>query len=182
MNSELVWTPPREYIERSNVWRFMRRYNISDYAELVRRSIEDIEWFWDAVVKELQIEFFEPYQKVLDISQGIPWAKWFVGGKINIAYNCVDRHAQARPQKLALIWEGEDGSVRRISYRELAEGTNRLAKALTDLGVVKGDRVGIFMPMIPEAVMALMACAQARRDLRPDLFGLWRPGRGHPPQ
>jgi acetyl-CoA synthetase len=160
MNSELVWTPPREYIERSNVWCFMRRYNISDYAELVRRSIEDIEWFWDAVVKELQIEFFEPYQKVLDISQGIPWAKWFVGGKINIAYNCVDRHAQARPQKLALIWEGEDGSVRRISYRELAEGTNRLAKALTDLGVVKGDRVGIFMPMIPEAVMALMACAK----------------------
>jgi acetyl-CoA synthetase len=160
MNSELVWMPSPEYIERSNVWRFMRRYNISDYAELVRRSIEDIEWFWDAVVKELQIEFFEPYQKVLDISQGIPWAKWFVGGKINIAYNCVDRHAQARPQKLALIWEGEDGSVRRISYRELAEGTNRLAKALTDLGVVKGDRVGIFMPMIPEAVMALMACAK----------------------
>jgi acetyl-CoA synthetase len=160
MNSELVWTPSPEYIERSNVWRFMRRYNISDYAELVRRSIEDIEWFWDAVVKELQIEFFEPYQKVLDISQGIPWATWFVGGKINIAYNCVDRHAQARPQKLALIWEGEDGSVRRISYRELAEGTNRLAKALTDLGVVKGDRVGIFMPMIPEAVMALMACAK----------------------
>jgi acetyl-CoA synthetase len=160
MNSELVWTPSPEYIERSNVWRFMRRYNISDYAELVRRSIEDIEWFWDAVVKELHIEFFEPYQKVLDISQGIPWAKWFVGGKINIAYNCVDRHAQARPEKLALIWEGEDGSVRRISYRELAEGTNRLAKALTDLGVVKDDRVGIFMPMIPEAVMALMACAK----------------------
>jgi acetyl-CoA synthetase len=171
MNSELVWTPSPEYIERSNVWRFMRRYNISDYAELVRRSIEDIEWFWDAVVKELQIEFFEPYQKVLDISQGIPWAKWFVGGKINIAYNCVDRHAQARPQKLALIWEGEDGSVRRISYRELAEGTNRLATALTDLGVVKGDRVGIFMPMVPEAVMALMACAKLGAIFTPIFSG-----------
>ncbi len=171
MSQKFVWTPPQEYIERSNVWHFMQRYNISDYAELVRRSIDDIEWFWDAVVRELQIEFFEPYQKVLDISEGIPWAKWFVGGKINIAYNCVDRHAQARPEKLALIWEGEDGSVRRISYRELAEGTNRVANALKDLGIVKGDRVGIFMPMIPEAVMAMMACAKLGAIFTPIFSG-----------
>ncbi len=171
MSQKFIWTPPQEYIEHSNVWRFMQRYNISDYAELVRRSIDDIEWFWDAVVRELQIEFFTPYRKVLDISQGIPWAKWFVGGKINIAYNCVDRHAQARPEKLAIIWEGEDGSVRRISYRELAEGTNRVANALRDLGIVKGDRVGIFMPMIPEAVMAMMACAKLGAIFTPIFSG-----------
>ncbi len=155
-----AWTPTPEYIEHSNIWRFMQKYNITDYAELVRRSTDEIEWFWDAIVKELQIEFFTPYRQVLDVSQGIPWAKWFVGGKINIAHNCVDKHAHARPEKIALIWEGEDRSVRRLTYRELYEQTNRLANALKRLGIVKGDRVGIFMPMLPETVMALLACAK----------------------
>ncbi len=156
----VAWTPTPEYIERSNVWRFMQKYNITDYAELVRRSTDEIEWFWDAIVKELQIEFFTPYRQVLDVSQGIPWAKWFVGGKINIAHNCLDKHARARPDKIALIWEGEDRSVRQLTYRELSEQTNRLANALKRLGIAKGDRVGIFMPMLPETVMALFACAK----------------------
>jgi acetyl-CoA synthetase len=160
MSQKFIWTPTQEYIERSNIWRFMQKYNIKDYAELVRRSTDDIEWFWDAVVKELQIEFFTPYRQVLDVSQGIPWAKWFVGGKSNIAHNCIDKHAQAHPNKLALIWEGEDGSVRQVTYQELYQKTNRLANALKRLGIVKGDRVGIFMPMLPETVMALLACAK----------------------
>ncbi|MFN4219116.1 MAG: AMP-binding protein, partial [Candidatus Bipolaricaulia bacterium] len=166
-----AWTPTQKYIEQSNVWRFMQKHNIKDYAELVRRSIEDLEWFWDAVVTDLQIEFFEPYKKVLDVSRGIPWAKWFVGGKINIAHNCVDKHAQARPDKLALIWEGEDGSVRRLTYRELSEQTNNLAHALKGMGIAKGDRVGIFMPMIPETVMAMMACAKIGAIFTPIFSG-----------
>jgi acetyl-CoA synthetase len=171
MAEPFAWTPTKEYIERSNIWRFMQKHQIKDYAELVRRSVEDIEWFWDAVVKELQIEFFEPYTKVLDISQGIPWAKWFVGGTINIAHNCVDKHARARPNKLALLWEGEDGTVRRLTYRELYEQTNRLANALKRLGIAKGDRVGIFMPMLPETVIAMMACAKIGAIFTPIFSG-----------
>ncbi len=166
-----AWTPSQEYIERSNIWRFMQRYHIPDYAELVRRSQEDLEWFWDAVVKDLQIEFFEPYQRVLEISGGIAWARWFVGGKINIAHNCVDRHARARPEKIALIWEGEDGTVRRVTYRELSRETNRLASALKRWGIEKGDRVGIFMPMVPETVMAMMACAKIGAIFTPIFSG-----------
>ncbi len=171
MAEAFAWTPTQDYIERSNVWRFMQKHHIQDYHELVRRSTEEIEWFWDAVVKELQIEFFKPYTKVLDTSQGIPWAKWFVGGTINIAYNCVDKHAQARPDKIALIWEGEDGSVRRLTYRELSEQTNRLAHALKHYGIEKGDRVGIFMPMIPETVVAMMACAKIGAIFTPIFSG-----------
>lgn len=171
MAEPFAWTPTKEYIERSNIWRFMQKHQIKDYAELVRRSVEDIEWFWDAVVTELQIEFFEPYTKVLDISQGIPWAKWFVGGTINIAHNCVDKHARARPNKLALLWEGEDGTVRRLTYRELYEQTNRLANALKRLGIAKGDRVGIFMPMLPETVIAMMACAKIGAIFTPIFSG-----------
>lgn len=171
MTEPFAWTPTQEYIERSNIWRFMQAHNVRDYHELVRRSTEDIEWFWDAVVTDLQIEFFEPYQRVLDVSQGIPWAKWFVGGKINIAHNCVDKHAYARPDKTALIWEGEDGSVRHVSYRELYEQTNRLAHILKEMGIAKGDRVGIFMPMIPETVIAMMACAKIGAIFTPIFSG-----------
>ncbi len=171
MTTSFAWMPSRDYIERSNVWRFMQEHGIKDYPELIRRTTDDIEWFWDAVVKELQIEFFEPYKKILDTSQGIAWAKWFVGGKINIAHNCVDKHTQTRPEKLALIWEGEDGTVRRLTYRELYEQTNRLANALKKLGLAKGDRVGIFMPMLPETVMALFACAKIGAIFTPIFSG-----------
>lgn len=170
MSGEFTWRPTQDYSERSNIRRFMQRHAIKDYKELIARSTDEIEWFWDAVAKELQIEFFEPYQRVLDISQGIAWAKWFVGGKINIAHNCLDKHAR-RAEKIALIWEGEDGSVRRLGYRELYEETNRLANALKRLGIAKGDRVGIFMPMLPETVMALLAVAKLGAIFTPVFSG-----------
>jgi acetyl-CoA synthetase len=160
MAEPFVWTPSKEYIEQSNIWRFMEKHQIKDYKELIERSTREIEWFWDAVVKELQIEFFEPYKKILDTSGGIAWAKWFIDGTINIAHNCLDKHARTQPNKIALIWEGEDGTVRRLTYRELYAETNRLANAFKRLGIAKGDRVGIFMPMFSETVIALLACAK----------------------
>ncbi|MCI2432510.1 AMP-binding protein, partial [Candidatus Acetothermia bacterium] len=171
MAGSFAWVPTKAYIEQSNIWRFMQKHHIKDYKELIKRSTEEIEWFWDAVVKELQIEFFTPYQKVLDTSQGIAWAKWFVGGKINIAHNCVDKHARSRPDKIALIWEGEDGSVRRITYRELYQETNRLANALKSMSIEKGDCVGVFMPMVPETVVAMMACAKLGAIFTPIFSG-----------
>lgn len=171
MAQRFAWTPSKEYIEHSNIWRFMQKHNIKDYRELIERSTQEIEWFWDAIVKELQIEFFQPYHTVLDTSQGMAWAKWFVGGKINIAHNCVDKHAHATPDKIALIWEGEDGAVHTLSYRELYKEINRLANALRHLGIAKGDRVGIFMPMVPETVIAIIACAKLGAIFTPIFSG-----------
>jgi acetyl-CoA synthetase len=156
----IVWKPSDEYVERANVTRFMRAHGIGSYEELVKRSQDDIEWFWDAVVKDLGIEFFTPYQRVLDTSSGIEWATWFAGGEINLAHNCVDKWAERTPEALAIIWEGENGAVRRVTYADLRRMTDRTARRLHELGIGLGDAVGIFMPMVPEAVAAMFACAK----------------------
>src|SRR5436190_10890576 len=156
----IVWSPIKDYMERANVTRFMRANGIATYDELVKRSQDDIEWFWDAAVKDLGIEFYEPYERVLDSSQGVPWARWFTGGSINLAHNCVDRWAERTPDKTAVLWEGEDGAARAVNYRDLREMADRLAGGLAELGVEEGDTVGIFMPMAPETVAATLACAK----------------------
>src|SRR3990172_42825 len=120
----------------------------------------EVEWLWDAVVRALGIEFFEPYERVLDVSRGTPWATWFGGGTVNLAHDCVDRWAERTPAALAGVWEGEEGDVRRNTYAELRQTSDRLANGLASLGVEKGDAVGIFLPMTPEAVAAVMACAK----------------------
>ncbi|HET6770616.1 MAG TPA: AMP-binding protein [Actinomycetota bacterium] len=158
--SGIVWRPTDEYMERANVTRLMRAHGIGSYEELVRRSKGEAEWFWDAVIQDLGIEFFKPYEQVMDTSKGIPWTTWFVGGTTNLAHNCVDKWAERTPDAVAVVWEGEDGEVRRLSYRELREMADRLAGGLRSLGVGEGDAVGIFMPMAPEIVAATLACAK----------------------
>ncbi|MDQ6774084.1 MAG: AMP-binding protein, partial [Candidatus Dormibacteraeota bacterium] len=132
--------------------------------ELQRRSTAEPEWFWDAVVRDLGIRFDKPYDLVLDLSDGVPWARWFRGAEMNIAASCLDRWLEAgRGEHTAIIWEGEPhpapGQLRRISYRELHAEVGRLAAALEALGVGPGDRVGVFMPLIPETAVTLLACA-----------------------
>lgn len=173
MSDEFVWRPTEALIERANVTRFMRRYGIDSYPGLVLRSQADIEWFWDAVVRDLGIEFTRPYSRVLDTSGGTPWATWFIGGEVNIAHNCVDRHRDATGS--ALIWEGEDGAVRRLSYADLALATQRFAGGLRSLGIGKGDTVGLFMPMCPEAVVAFMAICKIGAILVPIFSGFAPP-------
>jgi acetyl-CoA synthetase len=113
--------------------------------------------FWSARAKEL--EWFKPWKKVLDWKP--PHAKWFVGGKLNASVNCLDRHIRtATRNKVALLWEGEPGDRRSVSYWELYREVNRFASALKKLGVKKGDRVAIYMPMIPEVAVAMLACAR----------------------
>jgi len=156
----IVWRPSQEYVERANVTRFMRTHGIATYEELLARSVGDVAWFWDAAVKDLGIEFFEPYSEVLDTSGGIEWATWFGGGSVNLAYNCVDRWAERTPDVVAVLWEGEEGEVRSVTYRELRELSDQLANGLASLGIAKGNAVGIFLPMSPEVVAAVMACAK----------------------
>jgi len=131
--------------------------SLEEYESLYKQSIADPERFWAGVASELH--WFEPWTKVLDWN--LPDAKWFAGGKINLSYNCVDRHALgARAQKTALIWEGEPGEVRRLTYAELHAGVQRFANALKALGIGKGDRVAVYMGMTPELAIALLACAR----------------------
>ena len=161
-------------LTESNVARFLRGRGLASYDELVRRSIDDIEWFWDSVVRDLPIDFFRPYERVLDDSGGIAWAKWFVGGTINLAWNCLDRHVLtfSGRDRTALVWEGESGDSRTWTYGRLADETNRAANAFRRLGIGPGDRVGLFLPMRPEAVAAFLAWRQDRGGLDPDFLRL----------
>jgi len=155
---EIVWKPSDEYVKKANITRFMKKHDIKSYDELIKRSTDDLEWFWDAVMKDLNVHWFEPYKKVLDTSKGIQWAKWFIGGKTNIVYNCVDRHAESeRKENIAILWENESGNTRKITYETLHTEINKLANALKKIGVKKGDRVGIYMPMVPEIVVGFLA-------------------------
>lgn len=151
----IVWKPTSQYVDNSNMIRFMRKHGIQTVEGLINRSIDDIEWFWDAAAKDLNIEWFKPYEKVLDTSEGIEWARWFIGGKLNIAHNCVDRHVETRRDKTAIIWQGEDGEVRKLSYESLCEEVNRFANGLKSLGVRKGDAVGLYMPMSPQVPISM---------------------------
>jgi len=156
---DIIWEPHGDYKTKANIVRFMKEHGIGNYEELIRRSTEDIEWFWDAALKDLGVEWYQPYTKVLDDSGGLPWAKWFIDGKMNIVHNCLDRHAKGRRRDHpAVIWEGDDGAIRTVSYGQLFDEVNKLANALKSLGIQKGDTVGIYMPMVPEIVTVLMGC------------------------
>lgn len=171
-----MWRPTPEYIERANVTRLMRAHGIDDFHELVRRSQQDTGWFWDAVVKDLGITFLVPYERVLDDSRGPQWPRWFVGSRINLTHNCVDRHAASpRGGEPAIVWEGEDGEVRTLSFVKLAAEVNRVANGLVDLGVGEGDAVGVYMPMIPEAVIAAYAIAKIGAIYMPIFSGFGAP-------
>ncbi|WP_290623888.1 MULTISPECIES: AMP-binding protein [unclassified Archaeoglobus] len=151
-----VWHPPKELVEESNVKAFMDAEGFSDYKQMVEKSTDDIEWWWNKAVEWLNVEWFEPYKKVYDMSKGVEWTDWFVSGRVNVAYNALDRHKSKR-NKLAFIWQGEDGDVRKYTYLELYREVNRLANALKAYGVGKGDVVALYLPMFPETVVTLFA-------------------------
>jgi acetyl-CoA synthetase len=156
--TDVAWRPTPEYVERANVTRLMRAHGIEDIGELRRRSVEDIAWYWDAVVKDLGLEFSTPYDAVLDTSRGVPWATWFTGGRINLVWNCVDRwaHSDAKDRP-AIIGESESGEVSGLTFKQLHKRIDRVAAGLLDMGIEKGDAVGVFMPMRPEAAVAAYA-------------------------
>ena len=146
-----VFPPPAEFAANAHV------KSLADYEAMYQRSIEQPEDFWADAAAEL--DWFEPWTRVLDWR--VPLAKWFVGGKLNLSHNCVDRHALgARRHKVALLWEGEPGEVRRITYGDLHIEVQRFANVLKSMGIRKGDRVAIYMGMAPELAIALLACAR----------------------
>src|SRR5437870_1775761 len=155
---EIVWRPSPEVIANSNLTRFMKAHGLSSLEELQRRSITDLDWFWNAVLKDLDIRFRQPYSRILDLSRGIAWPEWCVGGVMNIVDNCLDKYASTTiDSKPAILWEGEEGQTRRLSYLELRREVNCMGNALRGLGLGKGDVIGVLMPMTPEIVVAMLA-------------------------
>ena len=127
-------------------------------TSLYDQANEDDEAFWARQAGEL-VEWFEPWDTVLDWQ--LPYAKWFDGGTLNVAHNCLDRHVNAgNGGKVAIHWEGEPGDTRKITYQDLLDEVSQFANSLKGLGVQKGDRVNIYLPMIPEAAVAMLACAR----------------------
>jgi acetyl-CoA synthetase len=174
--AEVAWRPSPDYVENANVTRLMRAHGVESIDELRRRSVEDMAWFWDAVVKDLGIEFSSPYERVMDGAAGPAWTKWFVGGHVNLTYNCVDRHAESdRANRIAVIGETEDGEVRSLTYMELRREVDRIASGLRALGVRKGDPVAVFMPMVVEAVIAAYAIAKLGAIYMPIFSGFAAP-------
>jgi len=158
---DFVWHPTPDYVENAHLTAFLREHSLADFEHLMRRSTEDVGWFTDAVLRYLDIQFYSPYQEVLDLSRGVPWARWCVGGRMNIVHNLLDKYVgTAVEQRPALVWEGEEGARRTLTYGELYRQVNRCANAMRALGLGKGDAVGLFMPMTPEIVVAFLAIAK----------------------
>jgi len=132
--------------------------NMCEYEDLVKDFQKDFEGTWGKLADK-KISWFAPYEKVLDESNA-PFYKWFTKGKLNVAYQCIDRHLKDKKNKAAIIFEGDNGEKKIITYLELYKEVNRFSNLLKSLGVKKGDRVVIYMPMIPEAAFAMLACAR----------------------
>lgn len=158
----IAWRPTDDYVENANVTRLMQRFGVDSVEALRAKSVEDIAGFWEAVVDDLQIPFAKPYDQVLDDSRGIKWSQWFTGGHINLTAVCVDRWSDDPEvaERDAIVCQREDGSVETLTYAHLRREVDALALALRQLGVEKGDRVGVFMPMTPRAVIASYAVAK----------------------
>jgi acetyl-CoA synthetase len=158
---DVLWEPSPEVVRHSRLRRFMDAHGIPDLQELQRRSTADVEWFWAAVADDLGLRFRRPYDRVVDLSDGIQWPRWWPGARMNIADSCLDRWLEGpSASKPAVVWEGEGGEVRTLTYRELDVEVGRLAAALRRLGVGAGDRVAVYLPLVPECAVALLACAR----------------------
>jgi acetyl-CoA synthetase len=152
MSTSHVYDPSPEFVSNANV------QGIDGYREMYRRAEQDPEGFWGEVA-EREIFWFEKWTKVLDWNP--PFAQWFVGGKTNVSYNCLDRHVQShRKNKAAIIWEGEPGDQRTVTYQELHRLVSRFANVLKAKGYKEGDRAIIYMPMVPEFPVAMLACTR----------------------
>lgn len=172
MADDFTWVPTEAYTRDANLTRFVNALGCADEDELLRRAGEDPEWFWNAAIAELGIRFGTPYEKVMDTSKGLPWTEWCVGGTMNYTDAILGRHEGTEVwNREAIVWHGEDDAVRRLTYAELDREVRELGAGLTALGVKPGDAVGIYMPILPETVVAFLAVARIGAIISPLFSG-----------
>jgi acetyl-CoA synthetase len=159
--TEVVWRPDAATLESANLTRFMRALGVADFDALGARASRDPAWFADALIRFLDYRFMRPYERVVDLSEGLPFARWCVGGTTNVVLNCVDRR-RGTPlyDQPALVWEGEDGTTSTWTFADLDRETCRLAWGLRRLGLKSGDVIGMYLPNLPHAAVAMLAAAK----------------------
>src|ERR1700689_2949869 len=151
LQEQRSFPPPAEFSKRAHI------QSLEEYETLYKESMEQPDKFWGRIAE--QLHWFKKWDKVLEWN--LPWAKWFVGGQINLSYNCLDRHVNSpRKNKAAIIWESEPGEIRTYTYQQLHREVQKFANVLKSLGVKKGDRIAIYMGMTPELPIAMLACAR----------------------
>ena len=157
---DAVWVPSAEQAAGSRLGRFASACGCSTYAELCLKARADPRWFWDAMVRDLEIAWSVPYREVMDTSAGIPLTRWFSDGRLNAYDSSVAKHARSTPTALALLAEDEAGTTRSLTYAQLEDTVERAAAGLSSLGVSKGTAVGLYLPLVLENAVALLACAK----------------------
>ncbi len=157
---EIAWSADPDQAEATNTARFMREHDIAAFDDLVLRSAVDPEWFWASVVEFLGLPFDPGWTSVRDTSRGHSWATWFVGSGFNLSVACVDRWAAVNPDGLAVRSQKEGGETRELTFEELLEQVERVAGAMSELGVERGDAVAVYLPMGQEAIVALLAVSR----------------------
>jgi acetyl-CoA synthetase len=147
---------------KTNIFRFMKKHGINSYDQLLKKSTQDIEWYWNAVIEDLDLRWYSSYDKVIGTGTcgGNMDSRWFVNGKCNIVDNAIDKNLEQCSNKIAYIFENEDGLVTKVTYEELNRNVNTVAACMKSLGIGKGDVVGIYLPMIPEAIYCILACSK----------------------
>lgn len=155
-----VFTPSGYEWKGTRLARFIERHGYGSLDQLQEDAERDAPVFWDRVVAEVGLEWSTPYTQTLDMSDGIMWPRWFVGGRLDLVHNIVGKHARRHPDKVAVRWEGDAGEERRITYAELAREVDGMAAGLRALGAGEGSRIAIYLPMVPEAAVILLAAAK----------------------
>ncbi|MDX8364769.1 AMP-binding protein [Cytobacillus sp. IB215665] len=173
MGNHPVWIPNEESIKKTNLYLWMNKLGYSDYDSFYKDSTTNIEWFWHEAEKEMNIEWYQPYSKVLDVTRGVQWPTWYIEGKLNVTNNAIDKwlHNDHSAKKEAIIWEGEDGVVQKITYKQLGKQVNSFAAGLKQLGVKKGDCITLYLPMLIETVIAMLAISKIGAIFTPAFSG-----------
>ena len=165
------WNPTTDYIEGANVTRLARAHGLAGIDELRARSVQDTAWYWDAAATDLGLRFRTPYSRVLDLRNGIEHPDWFVDATLNIVDSCLLRWRDEAPDRVAVVHEDEAGQIRELTFGQLATEVARAARGLRDLGIGAGDAVAIYLPMVPEAVIACYAVSSLGAVLVPLFSG-----------
>lgn len=158
--SDFEFVPTQKQVEESNIYRFMQKLGLSSLSELSKKAKNELEWFWKQVDKDIGVVWDSPYSQILDSSNGIAHSKWFVNGKTNIYKSTVEKFVKLTPDKTAYDFVSEDGATCKLTYRELDNKVSKLANGLMSIGIKKGDVVAIYLPMIEEAILAILASAK----------------------
>ncbi|WP_017753943.1 AMP-binding protein [Calidifontibacillus oryziterrae] len=173
MSNKAVWFPNTAYIESTRLYQWMKKLGFHTYEDFYEKSIDNIEWFWDEATKTLDLKWYKPYERTLNLANGLKWPKWFEGSKFNVVYNAVEKWALSETTKndTALIWESDDGKVIRYTFEQLNDSVTKAAKGLAAEGIQKGDVITIYMPMIPETMIAMLAIAKIGAIFSPAFSG-----------